>query len=39
VFNDVHDGSFDELPVSMAYLRRTYGSNFGRVERSLEAVG
>jgi len=39
VFNDVHDGSFDELPVSMSYLRRTYGSNFGRVERSLEAVG
>ena len=39
VFNDVKDGGFDELPVSMEYLRRTYGSNFGRVERTLKAVG
>jgi hypothetical protein len=39
LFNDVKDGSFDELPVSMNYLRRTYGTNFGRVERSLKAVG
>ena len=39
MFNDVVDGSFDEMPVSMNYLRRTYGSNFGRVERTLNSVG
>tara|TARA_R110000803_G_scaffold23094_8_gene56971 strand:- start:339 stop:1106 length:768 start_codon:yes stop_codon:yes gene_type:complete len=26
-FNEVQDGSFDELPVSMSYLRRKYGKN------------
>ena len=39
VFNSVEDGSFDELPVSMDYLRRTYGANSGRTERTLKAVG
>ncbi len=24
ILNDVHDGMFDELPVSMSYLRKTY---------------
>ena len=39
VFNSVEDGSFDELPVSLDYLRRTYGANSGRIERTLKAVG
>jgi len=25
MLNEVNDGSFDELPVSMNYLRRKYG--------------
>jgi len=27
VFNEVTNGSFDEMPVSMTYLRRKYGAN------------
>jgi hypothetical protein len=26
MFNDVVDGAFDEMPISLAYLQRTYGS-------------
>jgi len=25
MFNDVHDGAFDEMPISMDYLRKKYG--------------
>jgi hypothetical protein len=25
VFNEVNNGSFDELPISMSYLRKKYG--------------
>ena len=25
MLNDVNDGSFDEMPISMAYLRKKYG--------------
>lgn len=39
VLNEVEDGSFDELPVSMEYLRKRYGTNFGRTQGTLKAVG
>jgi hypothetical protein len=39
VLNEVEDGSFDELPVSMDYLRKRYAVNAGRIERTLKAVG
>ena len=25
MFNEVQDGAFDEMPISMSYLRRRYG--------------
>jgi len=28
MFNEVVDGAFDEMPISMTYLRRRYGKNF-----------
>ncbi len=39
IFNEVVDGGFDELPVSMDYLRKRYAINTGRIERTLKAVG
>jgi hypothetical protein len=39
MMNDVRDGSFDEMPVSMNYLRKRYVNDTRRVERTLTSVG
>jgi len=39
MLNDVKDGSFDEMPVSLNYLRKRYVTNTRGIERETTSVG